>query len=113
MKVIYTGCDDDQVRWGGNSDPIFLLGNTYEIEKIEDSWHKVKLGIEGKFKFVLIGSKLMTLEEIQKISKRNDDYCINNDFCEQCPLGKKMSTMVQYELTSETVEERAIKAKFF
>lgn len=25
MKVIYTGCDDDQVRWGGNSDPRGIL----------------------------------------------------------------------------------------
>lgn len=57
----------------------------------------------------------MTLEEIQKISKRNDDYCINNDhFCEQCPLGKRRCLRwYSVELTSETAEERAIKAKEF
>jgi len=57
MKVIYTGCDDDQVRWGGNSDPrgILVEGNTYEVEDYEiHSWHtKLKLvGVDGKFNSV-------------------------------------------------------------
>ena len=65
----------------------------------------------------------MTLDEIRKISKRNDDYCINNDhFCEQCPLGKRRclrwySIDVDFyntgELTSESAGKRAIKVKEF
>ncbi len=57
----------------------------------------------------------MTLEEIRKISKQNDDYCINNDhFCEQCPLGKRICLRwYSVELTSEAAEERAIKVKEF
>lgn len=57
----------------------------------------------------------MTLNEIREISKRNDDYCINNDhFCEQCPLGKRRCLRwYSVELMSETAEERAIKVKEF
>lgn len=54
MKVIYIGASEEQVRWGGNSDPRGLLeeGKEYEVEDKEvHSWHtKIKLkGIDGKF----------------------------------------------------------------
>lgn len=59
----------------------------------------------------------MTLDEIRKISKWNDDYCINNDhFCEQCPLGKRRCLRwYSVELPFEAAEERerAIKVKEF
>jgi hypothetical protein len=49
MKVVYTGADDDQVRWGSCADPRGLLveGETYEVER-EDvhSWH-TKLFLKG------------------------------------------------------------------
>ena len=56
-KVRYIGCDDDQIKWGNNSDPrgILVLGNIYEVEKKEvHSWHtKIFLsGIKGKFNSV-------------------------------------------------------------
>jgi hypothetical protein len=56
-KMKYTGCSDEQVRWGGNADPRGLLveGEEYEIEKTEvHPWHtKVKLkGFDGWFNSV-------------------------------------------------------------
>ena len=38
----YIGCDDDQIKWGSNSDPRDLLeeGKEYEVLKKEvHSWH--------------------------------------------------------------------------
>jgi hypothetical protein len=55
--VKFTGCSDEQVRWGGNDDPRGVLteGETYEVEKTEvHSWHtKTKLkGVDGWFNSV-------------------------------------------------------------
>ena len=35
--VEYTGCSDEQVRWGNNDDPrsILIVGKHYEIEKVD------------------------------------------------------------------------------
>ena len=54
MKVIYTGASDEQVNWGGNTDPRNILdeGKEYKVEfKDVHSWHtKIKLeGIDGLF----------------------------------------------------------------
>lgn len=42
MKVVYTGCSDDQVLWGTCDDPrgIVEYGVTYEVLRTEEhSWH--------------------------------------------------------------------------
>lgn len=56
-KVIYIGADDNQVKWGGNSDPRGVLqdGSEYEVANVEvHSWHtKISLiGVAGKFNSV-------------------------------------------------------------
>ena len=56
-KVKYIGCDEQQIRWGGNDDPSknLFVGDRYIIEFVEvHSWHtKLKLvGIPGKFNSV-------------------------------------------------------------
>ena len=56
-KVKYTGCSDDQIKWGGHDDPkdILKIGEIYEVAKREvHSWHtKVFLvGIKGNFNSV-------------------------------------------------------------
>lgn len=58
MKTaIYTGATDEQVAWGGDTDPRGLLveGQAYEVEKERvHSWHtKWKLvGVDGWFNSV-------------------------------------------------------------
>lgn len=56
-KVRYTGCSDEQMRWGGNKDPRDVLkeGYVYIVAGIEvHSFHtKVRLeGINGNFNSV-------------------------------------------------------------
>ena len=53
-KVIFIGCDEDQIHWGNCDDPNELLekNETYVVESVEvHTWHtKIKLvGYEGKF----------------------------------------------------------------
>lgn len=54
MKLIYTGCSEEQINWGGHDDPrqLLTIGEEYEQESKEVySWHtKITLkGIEGRF----------------------------------------------------------------
>lgn len=42
MKAKYTGASEEQVRWGGGSDPrkALSIGNVYDVEDVEQhSWH--------------------------------------------------------------------------
>ena len=41
-KVVYTGCDEDMINFGGNDDPRHVLveGEKYVVERTEvHSWH--------------------------------------------------------------------------
>jgi hypothetical protein len=56
-KVVYTGSDDYQVRWGSNDDPrkVLFEGDIYQIEKVEVHSQHTKLhllGIKGRFNSV-------------------------------------------------------------
>jgi hypothetical protein len=56
-KVKYIGCSQQQIDWGGNSDPrgVLEVGEVYEVEHKEvHNWHtKLSLvGIKGKFNSV-------------------------------------------------------------
>jgi len=56
-KVIYLGCTQEQIRWGGNDDPskILIEGAVYYVEKIEVHSSHTKLtlrGVYGKFNSV-------------------------------------------------------------
>ena len=56
-KVIYLGCTEEQIRWGGNDDPskILIEGAVYYVEKIEVHSSHTKLtlrGVYGKFNSV-------------------------------------------------------------
>lgn len=56
-KLIYTGCSDAQVSFGGHDDPrgVLIEGQAYEVERREvHSWHtKITLkGIPGRFNSV-------------------------------------------------------------
>lgn len=56
-RLQYIGCDDQQVRYGGNNDPrgVLVEGCIYDVSKEEvHSWHtKISLiGIEGEFNSV-------------------------------------------------------------
>jgi hypothetical protein len=55
--IVYVGCSDEQVRWGGNDDPrgILVEQQKYYVEKIEIHSLHTKLtlfGISGKFNSV-------------------------------------------------------------
>lgn len=57
MKIKYTGCTDEQVRWGGNDDPRGVLkeGEVYTLKDKEvHSWHtKITLEeVPGRFNSV-------------------------------------------------------------
>lgn len=56
-KVIFTGCSEEQRRWGNHTGDInaLVIGNSYTVEHIEvHSWHtKVYLkGFNGSFNSV-------------------------------------------------------------
>lgn len=60
-KVRYIGCDDEQIRWGGNDDPRSILeeGCVYTISDVDiHNFHtKVSFtGIDGKFNSVCFES---------------------------------------------------------
>lgn len=55
--VVYTGCIDEQVRWGNNDDPrgILMENQMYYVEKVEVHSQHTKLtlrGISGRFNSV-------------------------------------------------------------
>ena len=56
-KVVFTGCSEEQKKWGGNDDPEgkLVAGVEYIVsDVVEHSWHtKISLeGIDGCFNSV-------------------------------------------------------------
>ena len=48
--VEYTGCSDEQVRWGNNDDPrsFLIVGKHYEIEKVDVRSQHTKIKLYNK-----------------------------------------------------------------
>lgn len=47
--IRYTGCSDDQVRWGGNDDPrgVLEVGSTYSLYDIKIHTNHTKVWVDG------------------------------------------------------------------
>lgn len=48
--VQYTGCNEEQIRWGNNDDPrsFLIIGKEYTIEKVEVHSQHTKVKLEHK-----------------------------------------------------------------
>ena len=50
MRAIFTGASKDQINWGSNDDPegYLVIGETYEIERVEEHTRHTKYWIDGR-----------------------------------------------------------------